>query len=285
MQTRHWIFSDLQFAQTKNNETALVAAVDDMCETGLPLDSVWLLGDIAYGVDAKKLERAAQIIPRQLERLGCPVYYVMGNHEMDFLRVTGQVSFPLHAQALVNPQWHVAEIDSFYFTEIFGNTLVVFMGDHAAKDGSWFVSHGGVPKINSYPYSLEDYETLRRKISAYEGPVVVASHYALSGNQRPSPLLHYLLPLPKNVRAHLHGHAHIGDLVWNKENPWLRKNHIEGSNYHQFNISALEPERSPGSHSAILTLGTDGPIRLRIRCSKKKQWIEEFLLPASSKTL
>lgn len=278
MQTHHWIFSDLQFAQEESDGTTLPKAVDDMLELELPLDSAWLLGDIAYGSDAEKLQHAARVIPAQLARLGVPVYYVMGNHEIDHLRTTKNVCFPLHEQALTNPQWHVAELDDFYFTEIFGDTLVVFMGDHAAKDGSWFISHGSSSNQKAYPHSPSAYEQLRKKIAAYGGPVVIASHYAFAG-QRPSELLNALLPLPANVMLHLHGHAHIGDMIWNKENPWQRNNPIKGSAIRQINISAMETERSPGSHSAILSLGPNGPERLRIRCSAEKRWTEDFTFP------
>jgi hypothetical protein len=78
------------------------------------------------------------------------------------------------------------------------------------------------------------------------------------------------------VRLHLHGHAHIGDLVWNKENPWQRENPITGDARKQFNISALETARTPGSHSALLELYSDGAIKLRIRCHLEKKWVEEF---------
>lgn len=280
----HWVFSDLQFLQAGSDGMPLQNAVDDILEQGLPLRSVWLLGDIAYGTNAANLREATIVIPKQLARINAPVYYILGNHEIDCFWHTQIVMPPLYGQVRDNDQWHVPELDQFYFTETFDETLVVFMGDHIAKDGRWATS-GGDCASEFYPYSASDYQQLRKTIVAHDGPVITASHYSLPGGQRPSKLLQELLPLPKNVRTHLYGHAHIGDLIWNKERPWQRENPIEGSDIRQYNISALEPERSPGSHSAILTLGTDGPMRLRIRCSQKKQWVEEFLLPASLKTL
>ncbi len=49
---------------------------------------------------------------------------------------------------------------------------------------------------------------------------MIASHYAFPGGQKPSALQAQLLPLPANVRALLRGHPHIGDLKWNKDDPW-----------------------------------------------------------------
>jgi hypothetical protein len=109
------------------------------------------------------------------------------------------------------------------------------------------------------------------------GPVIIASHYALPGGQRPNARLAELLPLPPNVSLFLHGHAHIGDTVFNAENPWQRANPISGETRLQYNISALESWRSPGSHSAILDLVDGVPERLRIRCHEKQEWVEEFV--------
>lgn len=275
----HWVFSDLQFLQAGSDGMALQNAVDDILEQALPLRSVWLLGDIAYGVNSENLQKATAVIPKQLSRINAPVYYILGNHEIDYFWQTQIVTPPLYGQVRGNSQWRVPELDSFHFSETFDETLVVFMGDHIAQDGKWASSSGDC-RSEFYPWSGADYQRLRQQMAAHDGPVVIASHYALPGGQRPSKLLRHLLPLPENVKTHLHGHAHIGDLIWNKECPWQRDNPVEGSTIRQFNISALEPERSPGSHSAILALGPNGPRRLRIRCSQKKQWVEEFLLPA-----
>lgn len=283
METQHWIFSDLQFGQDGSDGGTLARAVDDILGEGIKLDSAWLLGDIAYGPNPEIMHRAAEEIPAQMERLGVAVYYVMGNHEMDHLRGEGRVLFPLHAQARANPRWHAAAVDEFYFTENFGGTLVVFMGDHAAKDGSWLVSHGGPSDAGVYPHTAGAYAALRKKIIEHGGPVVTASHYALDGGgQRPSELLDALLPLPANVTLHVHGHAHIGDTIWNKGNPWRRNNPIRDSAVRQINISAMEEERSPGSHSAVLTLGPQGPERLRIRCSGEKRWVEDYAFPLTA---
>ncbi len=117
-------------------------------------------------------------------------------------------------------------------------------------------------------------------MAEFDGPVAIASHYALPGGQKPSGLMARLLPLPENVKLMLHGHAHIGDLVWNKDNPWQRDNPVEGHALRQFNISALETLRSPGSHSAVLGLSPSGLFSLRIRCHQERAWLDSFPLGA-----
>jgi hypothetical protein len=172
-------------------------------------------------------------------------------------------------------------LDDFFFVRRMGNCLIVFMGDHADPNGSWFTSHGGVSgeSPESYPHHAASYTRLSRAMEDFEGPVIIASHYALPGGQKPSPLMARLFPLPENVTLFLHGHAHIGDLVWNKDNPWQRDNPITGHGLRQFNISALESTRSPGSHSAILELGPSGPASLRIRSHQDRKWTETWQSP------
>lgn len=155
-----------------------------------------------------------------------------------------------------------------------GDSLAVFMGDHAALDGEWFTTHGGVSgqTPERYPHGPESYTRLSQALADFGGPVVTAAHYALAGGQKPSGLMNRLLPLPANVKLVLHGHAHSGDLVWNKDNPWKRNNPVTGQALRQFNVSALESVRSPGSHSAVLEISPIGPASLRIRCHQKREW-------------
>jgi len=206
----------------------------------------------------------------------------MGNHETDLLRKKHVNRFPLFDQVVERDGWYTMPSRShFYFMRDVLGHRIVFLGDHVAADGRW-VTAGGIVRGSApedYPYDKEAYKQLRDKIVASPKPVIIASHYALQGGQRPSLLQNPLLPLSSNVRAHFHGHAHIGDLVWNKENPWQRINPIAHSTQMQFNISALETKRSPGSHSAVLTFHDDGSLQIRFRCHLEKRWIEDHVLP------
>jgi len=273
-----WVHSDLQLHLPELAEETLGRAVDDLLDLRLPLDEVWCLGDALCDHKPGELEKIARINQHHLARLQAPVCYVMGNHEMDLKRIHDLDGYPLHEVARRDAMWHVADLESPFLVRRCGEYLVVLMGDHAAHDGRWWTTHGVLHgEVDRYPHLPETYQRLRRRMERYDGSVILASHYAFPGGQRPSPLLSHLLPLPANVCLHLHGHAHIGDLVHNKERPWQRKNPIEGTTTcHQYNISALETLRTPGSHSALLSFGPGRPMTLRIRCHLAREWVEEF---------
>ena len=273
--TRIWVHSDLQLAEPELAKVILSTAVDDLLELGIALDAIWCLGDAHCGSNEAALQIVAALNIAQLKRLQVPVYYVLGNHEMDLRRSKGISRFALHDLAMNNSDWYMAALDEFYFCAEFNGFLVVFLSDHAAQDGRWFTSAGHVAG-DGYPFNADSYEKLRRIIRGYNGPVIIAAHYAFPGGQRPNDFTKQLLPLPENVRLHLYGHAHIGDLVWNKDDPWQREHPITGHTQKQINISALESLRSPGSHSALLDLHSDGSVELRIRCHLEKKWIADF---------
>lgn len=274
-----WVISDIQQSEPADALATLSAAVDDILAAGVRLDAVWVLGDALRGPDLGKLEEVANIFIRQLARLGLPVCYLLGNHDVDLKRLADVDRHPLWERARLEPNWHVAaQLEDFYFTQRMGESLVVFMGDHATAGGEWFTSHGYVfgREKEKYPYDEEAYARLSREMAEFGGPVILASHYALPGGQKPSELMGRLLPLPSNVKLVLHGHAHIGDLVWNKDNPWERNNPVNGQALRQYNVSALETVRSAGSHSAVLEIVSSGPSLLRIRDHQMKAWVEEF---------
>lgn len=273
---RIWAHSDLQLAEPAQAEATLAGAVDDLIGIHWQPDAIWCIGDAHCGVNAALLSKVAKINIAQLTRLHAPVYYALGNHELDLV-ASGIPCVPLHDLALKEPNWHVARREDFYFCAEFGMFLAVFFNDHLAPDGTWWHFHGS-HHGKGYPYTKKHYDQLRRRISKHHGPVILASHYAFPGGQRPSKQLAQFLPLPPNARAHLYGHAHIGDLVWNKENPWQRKNPIIGDARPQINISALESKRSPGSHSALLELYSNGAIVVKIRCHLERRWLERFVV-------
>lgn len=278
---RIWVISDIQQSEPADALGTLSAAVDDVLAERLEFDAVWCLGDALRGSDLGALEAVADIFIRQLARLNLPVCYLLGNHDVDLKRIDDADRHPLWERARAEANWHVAErLDDFFFARRIGGTLAVFMGDHAASGGEWFTTHGGVGgrARERYPHDAASYARLSRAMAEFGGPVVVASHYALPGGQKPSGLMGRLLPLPANVKLVMHGHAHIGDLVWNKDNPWQRDNPVEGQALRQFNVSALETVRSPGSHSAVLEIDAGGPGSLRIRCHQKREWTETFAL-------
>lgn len=272
-----WVISDVQSPNEARARQVIQDATDDILEQKVPLSAVWCLGDALRGPDLPLLDLATSAFLTQLRRCGAPVCYVLGNHDMDYRNQTGECRFPLWEAARQEPGWHVQErLEDFYFLRRFGKWLVVFLGDHADPGGKWFSTHGIVRGEEFYPYTAEDYAALSRQIGEYDGPVILASHYAFPGGQKPSGLQAQLLPLPANVRTLLHGHAHIGDLKWNKDDPWERVHTVDGQDFLQYNISALEPDRSPGSHSALLEFRPSGAVGMRIRCHEAREWVGEF---------
>lgn len=278
-----WIHSDLQLADPARAREVFTAAIDDLLGLELDVGAAWCLGDALCGRDEAALDAVADACIEQLDRLGVPVCYVLGNHELD-LRNSGTPRYPLYERAKAHPRWHTMDsISDFHFARTCFGTPVVFLGDHVAQDESWWVQHGELEgDATAYPHGAGAYAALREAIAAHAGPVVTAGHQAYPGGQRPSPLLAQLLPLPENVRAHVYGHAHIGDHIHNKQRPYQRDNPIDGQPLRQFNISALETRRTEGSHSAILEFGPDGPTTLRIRCHLEKRWTETFELAQST---
>jgi hypothetical protein len=272
-----WVISDLQPPSEERARQVLHDAVDDVLSLDVAPRAIWCLGDALRGPDEKLLEVTTSVFLTELKRCGVPICYLLGNHDMDLRHKTGVPRFPLWEAARTTPGWHVQEhLEDFYFLRRFGRCLAVFLGDHADSGGGWWTTHGGVRDGEKYPHPPEAYAALSRRLATWDGPVIVASHYAFPGGQKPSPLQAQMLPLPANVRAVLHGHAHIGDLIWNKDDPWERLHDVTGQPLRQYNISALEPDRSPGSHSALLEISSSGAMTLRIRCHEKRRWEDHF---------
>jgi calcineurin-like phosphoesterase family protein len=281
--TRVWVLADIQPTSAERARQTLAAAVDDVLQLPERPDAVWILGDALRGPDEGLLAAVAGLFISEIGRLELPVCYLLGNHDMDLSKSRDSNLHPLLDLARGKPGWHLPDpLDGFFFARRFGPCLAVFLGDHADPSWRWWTTHGGAMEKTegAYPHSAADYARLSRSMAGFGGPVVVASHYAFPGGQKPSKLIAQLLPLPDNVKLVLHGHAHIGDLVWNKEDPWERDHAVEGQpELRQINISALESERSPGSHSAFLDLGPQGPFRMRIRCHEQRAWTQEFRFP------
>lgn len=283
---RVWVHSDLQLDRPDQARQVLARTVDDVLAIGEHIDAVWCLGDALLGNREERLEEVAEVCIEQLGRVQAPICYLMGNHEMDLRGFDPWLNrYALYERATRHPQWHtMPAMSDFYFARRMLGTLVVFMGDHAARDKSWWTSHGRVQGgAGRYPHGPEAYAELRDAIAAYNGPAVIASHYAFPGGQRHSELMRRMLPLPANVRTHLFGHAHIGDVVYNKDDPWRREHPVTGQPLRQFNISALENDRSPGIHSAFLDFGPDGPATLHIRCHDEQRWLDTFELSSPAR--
>ncbi|MGI6609951.1 MAG: metallophosphoesterase [Limnochordia bacterium] len=271
-----WISSDLQLEDPEVARSVLMQAIDDVQQLNLPLVGAWCLGDVLVGSKLPALEETAKAVVGLYEQLGVPMRYVMGNHEKDYCRIRGEGRFPFHEQVRDRAGWVTTSSPrDFYFSEPWCGHQVFFFSDQADPSGEWIATHHKRPEQwpEGYPNRQELWQAVRREMAASSLPVISVCHYAFPGGQRPSSVLEQLLPLPDTVRCHLYGHAHIGDLVWNKACPWERQHCVAGHDIMQYNISALESLRSPGSHSAFLEFRPTGALQLRIRCHLERRWV------------
>lgn len=274
-----WMMSDLQLRSVQEAQTVLGQTVNDMQGLGLPLDAIWCLGDVLQGADLAGLEATAVEVVNTFEQLGLPVWFLMGNHDMDLQRRHIN-RHPLYEAIQGRADWHSnPKLSDMHFTADWAGYRVHFLGDHAAEDGSWFTSHDKVAGNSAlYPYGSEAFSCLKQQISDCGKPVLMASHYAFPGGPRWGQLHQALVPLPDNVRGAFFGHAHVGDPVWNPDAIWQRQFRIENQDITQYNISAVESIRSPGSHSAVLLAGSAGELELRVRCHLERDWVATFQL-------
>ena len=271
-----WVNSDLQLSDPQEAIRCLSNAVEDILALNLPLAGIWMLGDVLCGDNLTDLLSVANKVMELLEVFPVPVCYLLGNHEMDLLRV-GKPRWPLYELAVAHPQWRtLAHIDDLYFSLEFFGCRVYFLSDHSAPDLHWWTTHGQIMgDVAAYPYGEGEYRKLAAEVAQLAQPAILVSHYAFPGGQRPSDLLGRLRPLPSNVLFHLYGHAHIGDLRLNREYPYRRDFLIAGESIWQYNISALEDRRSAGSHSAFLNSPITGP-SATYSLPKLRQWLEVF---------
>ncbi|NLN20024.1 MAG: hypothetical protein GX162_12230 [Firmicutes bacterium] len=271
-----WISSDLQLRDPETAHSLLLPVIEDIRELDLPLVGGWCLGDVVEGSNLAGLEETAESVVAWYERLDIPIRYVMGNHEKDYCRRYREGRFPLHEQISGRPGWLTTRSPSdFCFTESWCGHQVFFFSDQADPEGKWIAAHHRPAKDwpEGYPNEEELWESVRRQMASSSQPVITVSHYSFPGGQRPSSILEKLLPLPDTVRCHFYGHAHIGDFVWNRACPWERRHYVSGQNIKQYNVSALESRRSPGSHSAFLEFKPSGTLQLRIRCHLRRRWV------------
>ena len=235
--------------------------VEDFLSLGLEVDAVCYLGDSTEGTNLAHLHEMAAMQVEALARVDAPVYYTMGNHEMDYLRHSGAADFlhiPMREHILREPQWHTTHrAEDWTFTADFGDLVLFFFSDHVAPDGSWCTTHCHLQNPNHVPNPHDDgtacAEALRR-LAAVDRPFFTFSHYAFPGGNRDDegPLQRELLPLPDNSVAHFYGHSHIGDAYWGKENVFRQISAINNSRVTQFDIASLENRRGSTVRSAIL---------------------------------
>ncbi len=255
--SRYWLISDLQQAHPHLAERYLKTALDDMRALSLKLDGICYLGDAAEGCDSEKLEQMIRMQVEGLETLGVPIYYMMGNHDLDYFwkcQADGvPARIPYYDMIKGRPLWHcVPEQDIFWFSHETEDFVMLFFSDHASKDNTWGASHQFLPKdCPEYPHTREVWQGVRDRFGACGKPVFTFSHCAFPGGNRPSEYLAQMLPLPDNFRAHFYGHAHIGDEMWAGKDLYRQIACVDNHGIMQFDIASLDHLRGTTVRSAV----------------------------------
>jgi hypothetical protein len=281
---RVWVFSDLQQSVPAEARRCLTTAVEDFRGLALPVEQIWYLGDAVEGTRLDHLEEMAAMQVEALSAFGAPVRYVLGNHDFDFLTrdkgASGRTAIFRDA-VQKTPGWRTTEsIESFYFIDRIGDFTLCFLSDHADPRGRWISTHGTVHGDQRlYPHNAQAYQRVRDELAA-AGPVIICSHYAFAGGNRPSELHNLMLPLPANVRLHLYGHAHIGDAVWAGKDLYRKIAAVDDHPIIQCDIASLEDGRGSAIRSMVLEIYKDRSLGLFFRNHSTRRWEEHLLLDA-----
>jgi hypothetical protein len=280
---RVWVISDLQKSAPAEARRCLTTAVEDFRSLDLPIEQIWYLGDAVEGAHLDHLEEMAAMQVEVLASFGVPLRYVLGNHDLDLLRLDPERSQPtatFRDAVLRTPGWRTTDsIESFYFIDRIGEFTVAFFSDHADPAGRWFSTHGLIHgDAGAYPHDAMAYRRVRDEIAATPGPVITCSHYAFAGGNRPSALHDLMLPLPANIRLHLYGHAHIGDAAWAGKDLYRKIACVDHHPIVQCDIASLEDGRGSATRSMVLEIYQDRSLGLYFRNHSARRWEESLVL-------
>ena len=276
---RVWLVSDLQQHDPDRSRRCMYTAADDFASLGLECEKVWYLGDSVEGSNLDKLLDMTKMQEEVFLRLGLPVCYTPGNHDMDYLIASGEAVIPFRDMVLGHKKdgWKTTEnITDFYFWDKLGSFDVLFYADCAAPDARWHFCHGR-PYGGGYPYTYEDFRRLadeRDKKTA----VITAGHYSYPGGNRATEYMGEFLPLKDNVKLHVYGHAHVGDKVWAGKDWGRQICGVDGHMLTQVNISSLEVGRGNAIRSAFLEVYGDSSLAVIFRNHSVKKWDKLLVL-------
>jgi len=269
-----WVISDLQQRDPAQAERCLMTAIADVQALGRPFERIWYLGDAVEGDDPVRLEAMAAMQITALSAFAVPLLFVPGNHDFDWYRNGGRDAV-FRRFVLEQPGWlTTAGLDQMLITDTFGGYRVFAFADHADPDGRWSAREGCPvgSDTSCYPYDEATYAALRAALAAEDTPVITLCHYAFPGGTRPAAMLRRLLPLPPQVRLHLHGHAHIGDQVWGGKDALRRIAGIDEHESIQVNVASLEDRRGSAVRSAFLDILQDGSLVVLFRDHTARRW-------------
>ncbi len=286
--TRFWLISDLQQSNPQLAERYFHIALDDMLSSHLNenLDGICYLGDAAEFPDADNFNKMTEMQVGLLEQFDLPVFYTIGNHELDYFHYRGgEPVIPFYEYVKNRKLWHVIpDQEAFYFVHETEEFTMLFFSDHLAKDGSWCGTHQYLPPPEQpYPYTKEVWQKVRDQYADTGKPVFTFAHCAFPGGSRPSEYLAQMMPLPDNFRAHFHGHAHIGDSMWAGENLYRQISGTENHPMCQFNISSLDHLRGTAVRSAFFDYCGDGEYAVFFRDHLNRRWEQVFISEYNAK--
>lgn len=287
---RFWLFSDLQQHDPTNARICMHTGVEDFLSLDLPVDAVCYLGDSTEWIEIPHLEEMAEMQVKALARIDAPIYYVMGNHELDYQRRgprsrPAPIKIPMRERILRENQWHTtASPRDWTMTADFDGLTLFFFSDHGDPDGYWCDTHGYVQDYidregGEPPHQEGDEEEqrIRATLASIETPFFTLSHYAYAGGNRESPQQSRFLPLPGNAIAHFYGHCHIGDEKWGGDQCLRQIAGIAGSSLTQFDIASLENRRGNAIRSAIVEWYGGRSYGVFFRDHTAKRWDKVYL--------
>ncbi len=286
--TRFWLISDLQQSDPVLAERYFRTAVNDMYDTRLNegLDGICYLGDAAEFPGMEQFNQMAEMQVDMLEGFKLPIFYTIGNHELDYYRYFGGGPvIPFYEYVKDRKLWHVIpDQETFYFVHETEEFTMLFFSEHLAKDGSWCATHQQLPPPEQpYPYTKEVWQKVRDQYANIGKPVFTFSHCAFPGGNRPSEYLAQLMPLPDNFRAHFYGHAHIGDGMWAGENLYRQISGMENQPQLQFDISSLDHLRGTTVRSAFFDYYGNGEYGVFFRDHMNRRWEQAFVSSFNAK--
>ena len=260
------------------------AGVADFLSLRLPVDAVCYLGDATEGADHAHLREMSDMQVEALSQVDAPIWYVMGNHELDFHRFSGErgaVTVPFRERILREGQWRTTPtVRDWLLVADFGDLAVALFSDHAAPDGSWFAIHGGASDGAGHRIDYPDPGApgrVRAALAALDKPVFTMSHYAFPGGNRASALQGALLPLPPSVVAHFYGHCHIGDAHWGGPDCLRQISGIDGTALTQFDVASLENRRGNAVRSALVEWYGGSGYGVFFRNHTVRRWEKTFV--------
>ena len=287
-----WIFSDLQQGQPENARKCLDICMEDYELLGKPAELICYLGDSVESANLPHLHAMAEMQENAFGSLDIPLCYALGNHDFDYAEYCHrnhilEVEIPFYDVVRRHPGWHTTELVSdIYFRLPFGDDMFYFFSDHMGEDNSWCATHSyyRYGKEN-YPYTKEDYQKIHQEMADCGKRVLTFGHCAMPGGNRDSYLMHWLMPLPLNVRMHIYGHSHISDYMCAHERAFSQIQWVDFQDIPQIDVASFENIRGTFCRSVLMQIYVDGSLGFFFRNHDAHRFISAYFPPKETTEL